>query len=85
MSNLVYNHENFVPESIVADLNAYVKEGTISNSFLLACLENNLMGAISQADANNLKCLVSIMRYIYWEMPGNCWGSKDKVAAWLNT
>ena len=85
MSNFANQVKDSVPESIVDDLNAYVKERTISSSFLLACLENNLMGAISQADANNLKCLVSIMRYIYWELPGNCWGSKEKVAAWLNT
>ena len=83
MSNIAYNHEDFVPESVKDGLNEYVKDRNISSSFLLACLENDLMGAVSRADFTNRGHLVDIMRYIYWELPSNCWGSKEKVAAWL--
>lgn len=75
---------DFVPPSVMDGLTDYVKEHSISSSFLLACLENDLMGAISRADNTNSKHLIAIMRYIYWELPSNCWGSKEKVAAWLN-
>lgn len=84
MSEVVYTYEDYVPASVKECLAEYVKERNISSSFLLACLENDLMGAVSRADSTNRGHLVDIMRYIYWELPSNCWGSKEKVAAWLN-
>jgi hypothetical protein len=52
-------------------------------SFVRACLENNLVDAIHKADADNLRTIKEIVSWIYWELPANLWGSREKVDAHL--
>ena len=46
-------------------------------------LKNNLSAAVSHGDRENIAALQVIVLYAYNEMPGDCWGSPERVAAWL--
>jgi len=77
----MYNYVG-LPESLRAGMKRYVENGVKVGGFLTACLENDLMGAINRADTNNLPRLQEIVYWMYDEIPGGCWGSKEKVSAW---
>ena len=72
-----------LPEGLQGGMQLYVEEGIKAGSFLTACLENDLIGAINRADPDNLTRLQDIVKWINWEIPHDCWGSKEKVAKWL--
>lgn len=55
----------------------------LPGDFLCAVLENNLLAACSRADTESLSCLAALVHYCHWELPGECWGSKEKVATWI--
>jgi len=46
-------------------------------------LENDLFGAFHKADDVNRYRLYEICKYIWNELPGICWGSKEAVKKWL--
>jgi len=50
----------------------------------MAVLENDFVGTVKRADRTNLQNLVQWAEFLYWELPGNCWGSPEKVQAWLD-
>lgn len=52
-------------------------------SFVLALLENNLQGAVSKADPTNLTLLPNIVFYMMWNLPGEIYGTPEKVQMWL--
>ena len=70
-------------ESTKASLDRYVKEKIPTGDFLQAVLENNLLMSYSRADLENKRDLYEIIRYVYNELPGDCWGSPEKVKNWL--
>ena len=71
------------PASILASIDRYVEHRIAPGSFVRACLSNDLAGAFRTADDDSLHGLRDIMRYIHWEIPGGCHGSKSKVEKWL--
>jgi len=71
-----------IPERTLASLERYVQDRVPPGGFLLAVLTNDLLGAVSRADKENLAALPEIVSYVYHEIPGNCWGSKDAVWQW---
>lgn len=72
-----------IPEAIHAALERYAVDRIRPGHFLIACLENDLSQAVSQADTFSLLGLRDIMIWIYNVIPSNSWGSPEKVAAWL--
>lgn len=72
-----------IPDRLTSALLRYVDRRTPTGGFLRACLENDLLQAACTADDECRLCLTEIMRYIANELPGACWGSKEKVKAWL--
>lgn len=64
-------------------IDRYVQHKIPTGGFLRAVLENNLMEAIGTADTEAMDNIRHIVCYLYNEVPGNCWGSKEKVAKWL--
>lgn len=85
--NMEYNRENNYgcPQEIVESLKLYVEKRVPTGGFLEAVLKNDLCEALGRADKVNSRLLKSIVMYVYWEIPGNCWGSEEKVDAWLNS
>ncbi len=72
-------------KSITMDsLDRYVNQRIPTGGFLEAVLSNNLREALGRADDENAAALRDIVAYIYNELPGACWGSPERVDAWLN-
>lgn len=71
------------PSNLVAKLRRYVEHREQPGDFLCAVLANDLFDACAKADPENLAVLPALAGYCYWEIPSPCWGSKDKVLAWL--
>ena len=71
------------PCDIVESLQRYVDHGVPTGSFLQAVLENDLKESFARADDDNRDALFEIVNHCYNEIPGNCWGSPEKVEAWL--
>ena len=76
------NYPN-IPEYTQGALKQYVEDGLSPGAFLVAVLTNNLMGAIFTGDNNNLKALKEICMFVYNDIPGNAWGTKEKMTKWI--
>ena len=61
----------------------YIERGYEPGSFLYAVLSNDLLGAVSRADALNLPALKDIVQFVYNEMPENCCGNEAVVIRFL--
>ena len=72
-----------IPELTQGALQRYVEAKIEPGSFLTAVLCNDLFTAMGKADMFNQRALHAICMYIYNEVPGNCWGSKEIVNDWL--
>jgi hypothetical protein len=64
-------------------LKAYVEHGECVGQFLTAVLENKLCEAVGLADENNLHNLPAYVGYLCNQAPQGCWGSPERVKAWL--
>lgn len=74
----------YIPERMMPGLLAYIEDRRPPGDFLRAVLENDLSGAVWRADAENLANLAAFVGYLHWEAPSACFGSPEKVAAWLS-
>ena len=81
--NAAEEHAALIPPTICGALRAYVVDGRRPGQFLQAVLRNDLMDAVTRADAMNLAFLEGIVKYVYNRIPSICWGSKEKVEAWV--
>ena len=61
----------------------YVTHHVPTGHFVRAVLENDLFEAVGRADDDNQANLQEICRYVYNEIPWNCWGSPEIVKQWL--
>lgn len=79
-----YSYRSFyIPERMMDGLVRFIQQGIEPGSFLLAVLSNDLVGACGQADEENLMNLPAYVAYLYNEVPSRCWGSPEKVQAWI--
>jgi hypothetical protein len=72
-----------VPPTLHSGLVEYVAARRPTGSFLRACLENDLREACVRADDVNRWHLVDIVKCLNAFVTSECWGSPEKVAAWL--
>ena len=72
-----------IPENLMGGLKRYIEQKVLPGSFLTAVLENNLSEAVGRADIRSLYILPIIVCWLYNEAPGSCWGSPEKVKAWV--
>ena len=61
----------------------YVEFGVPPGDFLTAVLCNDLRAACGLADDNNRGRLFEIVSWFYNEAPEPCWGSPERVRAWV--
>ena len=73
-----------IPIVTAEGLDRYVRERCPVGSFLEAVLSNNLREACAHANEDNAVALWAIVGWLYNEAPGLCWGSAERVEAWLN-
>ena len=72
-------------DAIKRSLDLYATEGVPTGGFLRAVLEHlDVFEVFARADGENARDLLDIVRYIHNELPGNCHGSPEVVAAWLD-
>jgi hypothetical protein len=72
-----------VPSHTLSGIERYIHERIEPGGFLRAVLENDLVQALGRADAANREALFDIVEYLYNHAPAKCWGSPERVAAWI--
>jgi hypothetical protein len=72
-----------LPQSLRAGMRRYIEDGVIPGGFLVAVLSDGLSDALGRADEENRKRLYDIVSFVYNEAPGDSWGSRAKVKAWV--
>ena len=72
-----------VPNSYMTEaVKRYVEEGEAVGHFLTALLSNDLVGAFSRADDSNREKMWDWVKFLWNEVPSNCWGSREQVIRW---
>lgn len=72
-----------IPQELIEGLILYRDEIIKPGGYLTAILENNLFDAVGKGDTVNLLVLKELCVYIYHELPGDIWGSKEIVEKYL--
>ncbi len=72
-----------LPEHMREGARDYVERGWKPGDFLRAVLENNLVEAFGHADLINRLAMDDWAKWLWNEAPKGCWGSPEKVAAWI--
>lgn len=61
----------------------YLNDGLKPADFLTGVICNNLRQAVMYADSENLANLKNWILFFHWEAPGNSWGSRQEMEAWM--
>lgn len=61
----------------------YIEHGYMPGSFLTALLSNDLKETFARADDVNQRAVRDYVQYLYSFAPGGCWGSPERVQAWV--
>jgi hypothetical protein len=69
---------------LAESLTAYRDHHRPTGDFLRAVLENDLLTACAHADHINRTRLYRIVQFVYSQLPSPCYGSPEKVNAWLH-
>ena len=72
-----------IPSHMMEALRRWIDHGAVPGHFLTAVLENNLREAVGRADSQNQQLLHAYVIFLYNDAPAACWGSKEKVDAWI--
>tara|TARA_R110000803_G_scaffold75124_5_gene139423 strand:- start:855 stop:1136 length:282 start_codon:yes stop_codon:yes gene_type:complete len=74
-----------VPSHLLDGLERYGEHGIRTGRFLQSVLENNLVETIVRADTESRVALLSLVRFVWNEMPAASVGSPAKVEEWIKT
>lgn len=72
-----------LPEYMWRCIVEYLENGYLEDSFLSAIVTNDLKGAFMRADNTNRPIIGAYVDYFYNHTPSLCWGSVEKVKAWI--
>jgi hypothetical protein len=73
-----------IPKHIKDALDRYVMDHIPTGGHLRGILCNNLTEAMLTVSGDEeLGQVYRIFKYIYWELPGNCWGSYEAYNKWV--
>ncbi len=72
-----------IPKLVLEAMGLYFNAHVRPGNFLMACLENDLVGAFEKADPWSLEALPQIVRVLVNDTPANAWGSPMLVARWI--
>lgn len=72
-----------IPHRFEEAIGDYIDKGVPVGGFLTAVLENNLKEAFGRADENSVLELPGIVSWLYNHAPAACWGSPERVDAWM--
>jgi hypothetical protein len=71
-----------IPDYMREGMFRWLAFGIQPGSFLTAVLENDLKGAVSQADDLNQRRLLQYVVFLHNYAPLGCWGSPAKITEW---
>jgi hypothetical protein len=77
------NKYDRIPEDMREDARDYVEDHEPVGGFLYAVLTNDLVNAFGYADPDNRAAMHDWCLWLFNDIPSKCWGSKEKVEAWL--
>ncbi len=72
-----------IPASMRGGLERYILQHVEPGGFLARVIANDLRGACEHADIVNRDCLYNYVQFLYGYAPSACWGSEQKLDAWL--
>lgn len=72
-----------VPKHMINGIRTYLEHGIPPGSFLRAFLEGDLFKAAMHADQTNQIALFILARWVLSYMPIACYGSPERVEAWV--
>lgn len=72
-----------IPGYMEDGLRRYVEDHKKPGDFLSAVISNDLYAACERADGTNVELLHVYVAFLYNEAPGNCWGSREQLDAWV--
>ena len=72
-----------IPLNLWGGMRDYILFGVPPGGFLTAVIENDLAEAMGRADSQSRRSLFDIVSYFYNETPSQCWGSPEKMTAWM--
>ncbi len=81
---MIYKYRKFyIPETMMEEIQRYIKDGVPPSSFLSQIVQNNLMEACARADEVNFNNIQAYAAFFYNESPSQCWGSKEIMDDWI--
>ena len=75
----------FIDSDVLDALYEYLDTGREQSSFIMACLEGDLMAAATKASGCNISELPHIMRHLYTYFPKDAHGSKRTVRSYMTS
>ena len=72
-----------IPAHMMSGIQRYVSHGAPPGDFLTAIICNDLKKAVEHADDTNMTLIHLYVKYFYNRTPAPCWGSRDKMDAWV--
>ncbi len=77
------NNYSMLPERLQGGAQRYIEHGIEPGSFLTAIICNDLREACACADDEMRHRLFDIVSWFYNEAPAQCWGGRERMAAWI--
>jgi len=74
---------SLLPEHLRGGVQRYIENRVKPGSFLQAVICNNLKESFARADEINIALMFDIVNFFHNEVPGNCWGSPERMEGWL--
>ena len=74
---------SLIPEYMRESVDAYISQGRPVGHFLTALLSGDLFEALARADDTNVRWLREYGVFLYNYAPSGCYGSPEKVRAWI--
>ena|SRR5688572_27085604 len=80
MASLDYDK---LPQQLRGGMYRYIEFGVLPGDFLVSVLSNDLRRSCEYADEQNRSRLFDIVYWLYNEAPSPCWGSAERIKAWV--
>ena len=77
--------EFYISGHMMESINLYVEHGAKPGSFLTSVICNDLKLTVMNADDINISNIPAFVEYFYNHTPASCWGSEDKMKAWIES
>lgn len=75
--------EFYIRDQMMPGILNYIDRGILPGSFLQAIICNDLKEAVGRADYENMRNIPAFVNYFHNHAPWPCWGSEEKMNAWM--